>query len=276
MKKKKRHVISDKLPVLAAIIFAAVGMLLTQTGAMTLSRILHGVMPFFSADTNPVVVVLIGALALFLYKLWYKPEYTGSVVYSEYKKAWVLIVAYILFLAFEVVELVIKHEPYKLTMNGFCIAVFAGVLEETVFRGLMIPVMMRKKKNIAVALFVSSGVFGLVHGGNLFAGADPGYTLVQVGSSFLVGVVFGGLYLMSGNILIPMAFHMLHDIVAVGVQSMVTENGVIKASVTPQALLEELPLVIVCTFVIIFIFLKKNREVIYSVWNKKWKDDSEQ
>ena len=272
MKKKRQHKLSDKLPVLAAIIFCIIGLVGTQGGTFILSRILHIVMPFFPADTNPIVVILIGALALFLYKLWYKPEYTGSVVYSEYRKVWFLIAGYVLFFAIEALKLVIKHETYKLTFNGFCMAVFAGVLEEAVFRGLMIPVMMRKKKNIAVAIFVSSGIFGLVHGGNVFAGADPGHTLLQVGSSFMLGIVLGGMYLFSGNVLIPMAVHVIHDILAIGVQSMVTEEGIIKASVTPGTLLEELPLILLFIFTIVFIFLKKNRETVYSVWDKKWKD----
>ena len=271
MKKERQHKLSDKLPVLAAIIFCIIGMIGTQVGTLIISTVLHIVIPFFPKNTNPVVVIIFGALALILYKLWYKPEYTGSVVYSEYRKVWFLIAGYVLFLAVEAIELVIKHETYKLTMNGFCMAIFAGVLEETVFRGLMIPVMMRKKKNIAVALFVSSGVFGLVHGANAFVGADPGYTLLQVGSSFLVGIVMGGLYLISGNVLIPMTFHVLHDILAIGVQSIVTEEGMIKASVTPEALISEIPLILLCTFTIVFIFLKKNKETIYSIWDKKWK-----
>ena len=271
MKKKRQHKLSDKLPVLAAIIFCIIGMLGTQVGTLIISKVLHIVMPHFPADTNPIAVIAFGTLALILYKLWYKPEYTGSVVYSEYRKVWFLIAGYFLFLAYEIIEIVIKHETYKLSLVGFCMALFAGVLEETVFRGLMIPVMMRKKKNIAVALFVSSGIFGLVHGANVFAGADPGHTLLQVGSAFLTGIVLGGLYLVSGNVLIPIAFHVLHDILALGIQSMVTEEGIITASVTPEALLEEIPLILLCAFTIIFIFLKKNRESVYSVWDKKWK-----
>lgn len=271
MKKKMQHKLTDKLPVLAAIIFCIVGMLVTQVGALLFSRLLNIAVPIFPKDTNPIVIVLIAALTLFLYKLWYKPEYTGSVVYSEYRKIWFLVAGYVLFLGYEIIGILIHHETYKLTMNGFCMAIFAGVLEETVFRGLMIPVMMRSKKNIAVAIFVSSAVFGLVHGANVFVGADPGHTLLQVGSSFLAGIVFGGMYLISGNVLFPMVFHVLHDIVAIGIVSQVTEEGLINSSVTSSSLIEEIPLVLLCAFTIVFIFLKKNQETINSVWDKKWK-----
>ena len=139
----------------------------------------------------------------------------------------------------------------------------------------MIPVMMRKKRNIAAALFVSSGVFGLVHGTNIFVGADPLHTLIQVVTSFMLGIVLGGMFLFSGNIIVPIAIHTIHDILAIGVQSAVTEEGVVTASVTVQTLIEDAALVLLFAFVIYFIFNRKNKEAIHSVWDKKWKIDSD-
>ncbi len=269
--KKINHKLANKIPVLAAIIFAVVGLLATQVTTFGLSTIIHRFLPVFPEQTNPIVVVAVAFLALFLYKLWFRPEYTGSVVYSEYKKVWVLLAAYALFFAYGVTELVISHEPYKLTFNGFCMALFAGTLEEVVFRGYMIPVMMRKKKSIAVALFVSSGVFGLVHGANGLAGAGFGITVLQVFTSFALGIVLGGMYLLSGNLLIPIAIHTIHDILAIGMQGAVTETGVMKTTVTAATLLAQIPLVILLTVTLLFIFNKKNMETIYSVWEKKWK-----
>ena len=275
MKKKRPHKLSDKLPVLAAFIFCIIGVLGTQLVSWVLSRVLHFAMPFVSADTNPIAVLGVGVLALFLYKLWYKPEYTGAVVYSEYRKVWVVVAAYAVFFIYEIICLVMEHETYRLTVNGFCTALYAGVLEETVYRGFMIPVMMRKKRNIAAALFVSSGVFGLVHGTNIFVGADPLHTLIQVVTSFMLGIVLGGMFLFSGNIIVPIAIHTIQDILAIGVQSAVTEEGVVTTSVTVQTLIEDAALVLLFAFVIYFIFKRKNKEAIHSVWDKKWKADSD-
>ena len=69
MKKKRQHKLSDKLPVLAAFIFCIIGVLGTQLVSWVLSRVLHFAMPFVSADTNPIAVLGVGVLALFLYKL---------------------------------------------------------------------------------------------------------------------------------------------------------------------------------------------------------------
>ena len=115
--------------------------------------------------------------------------------------------------------------------------------------------MMRKKRNIAAAIFVSSGVFGLVHGTNIFVGADPLHTLIQVVTSFMLGIVLGGMFLFSGNIIVPIAIHTIHDILAIGVQSAVTEEGVVTASVTVQTLIEDAALVLLFAFVIYFIFI---------------------
>ena len=271
MKKVRQHKLSDKLPVLAAIILCIIGLIVTQLVTFLLSTLLHFVIPVFPANANPIIVLGVGFLALFLFKLWYKPEYSGSVVYSEYGKVWILLIGYVLFFGYGVLDMVMKHETYKLTLTAFCMALFAGVLEETVFRGLLIPVMMRKKKNLAVALFVSSAIFALTHGANIFVGADPGYTLVQVGSSFLLGVFLGATYLLSGNIIIPIAIHVIHDILALGVQSKVTEQGVITASVTAKTFIEEIPVLLLCIFTIIIVFQKKNRDTISSIWDKKWK-----
>ena len=88
-------------------------------------------------------------------------------------------------------------------------------------------------------------------------------------------IVLGGMFLFSGNIIVPIAIHTIHDILAIGVQSAVTEEGVVTASVTVQTLIEDAALVLLFAFVIYFIFNRKNKEAIHSVWDKKWKIDSD-
>lgn len=114
-----------------------------------------------------------------------------------------------------------------------------------------------------------------MHGTNIFVGADPLHTLIQVVTSFMLGIVLGGMFLFSGNIIVPIAIHTIHDILAIGVQSAVTEEGVVTASVTVQTLIEDAALVLLFAFVIYFIFNRKNKEAIHSVWDKKWKIDSD-
>jgi hypothetical protein len=45
--------------------------------------------------------------------------------------------------------------------------------------------------------------------------------------------------------------------------------------VTVQTLIEDAALVLLFAFVIYFIFNRKNKEAIHSVWDKKWKIDSD-
>ncbi|MDO5426783.1 MAG: CPBP family intramembrane metalloprotease [Coriobacteriia bacterium] len=54
-----------------------------------------------------------------------------------------------------------------------------GFVEEITFRGMIIPNFMRiynRSKGIWLSLFVSAGIFGLIHLANIFAGADFGTT----------------------------------------------------------------------------------------------------
>lgn len=80
------------------------------------------------------------------------------------------------------------------------VAVFAGIGEELVFRGLLQPALYRATKNIHVAIWVSAILFSALH--MQFMGFVP---------RMLLGALFGYLYYWSGNLAVPMFAHFVNN-----------------------------------------------------------------
>jgi membrane protease YdiL (CAAX protease family) len=83
------------------------------------------------------------------------------------------------------------------------LALMAGVAEEALFRGLL-------QEGLAgplgwlPALLLASALFGVVHW-------LTGLYALLAGA---VGLYLGGLYLLTGNLLVPIVVHALYDVVA--------------------------------------------------------------
>ena len=82
-----------------------------------------------------------------------------------------------------------------------CLAV--GLFEETVFRGVIFPLILRRMKDdrmgIFLAIVISSVLFGAVHLVNLLSGFNPAVFL-QVGYSTLIGAMCAMVMLLTRNV----------------------------------------------------------------------------
>jgi membrane protease YdiL (CAAX protease family) len=85
------------------------------------------------------------------------------------------------------------------------ICITAGVCEETLFRGFLLHYLyvFPWTLNLTVALVISSAIFGLNH---LYGGISG------VVSSAVTGFLFGLLFLLTGNLLLPMVLHAVTDL----------------------------------------------------------------
>jgi membrane protease YdiL (CAAX protease family) len=83
------------------------------------------------------------------------------------------------------------------------IAILAGVAEEFLFRGVM-QVGLGRVLPDGLALTITSVAFGLAHF------LTPTYALL----AFLAGAYLGALFLLQGNLLVPMVAHALYDFIA--------------------------------------------------------------
>ena len=94
-----------------------------------------------------------------------------------------------------------------LALHVLCV----GVLEELAFRGVLLPLLLRRfgatARGMWKSVLLSSVIFGFVHLVNLIEGAGVAATLMQVGYSILTGALCAVLLLRTGNLGYCMVFH---------------------------------------------------------------------
>ena len=108
-------------------------------------------------------------------------------------------------------EYFIKPEPlFLLTVILFPFS--TGLLEEVVFRGLVLKVLLRKtggtKKGIIKAFIISAVFFGVVHSIHLFW-TTPLDVLFSVTFAMAGGMLLGAVYLRTKTLIVPILLHSL-------------------------------------------------------------------
>ncbi|WP_158580719.1 CPBP family intramembrane glutamic endopeptidase [Cellulomonas rhizosphaerae] len=91
------------------------------------------------------------------------------------------------------------------------LGVLVGFNEELTSRGLFLTGLRSSTREVWVAL-LSSLLFGLMHGVNIFLGQSVGETAVQVGQAFLQGLVFYILRRVTGSLIWAMPLHGAWDV----------------------------------------------------------------
>ncbi len=90
-----------------------------------------------------------------------------------------------------------------------------GLFEELVFRGYIFMMILERRRSnrrgIFFAVILSSALFGLIHLINIFGGADPFATLLQVGYSFLVGGMCAVVLLRTGSLWYSILLHAIYN-----------------------------------------------------------------
>lgn len=88
-----------------------------------------------------------------------------------------------------------------------------GLMEEIIFRALMQPMILDsfKKRGELFGVLLTSALFGAWHLLNLFGGANVGATFLQVGYSFLMGMMLSAVVIKTGNVWTSVFLHALFD-----------------------------------------------------------------
>lgn len=92
--------------------------------------------------------------------------------------------------------------------------ILVGFSEELVFRGIVLPIFIEKKK-VLPALLISSLAFSLLHAVNILGGTTLLGTLTQLFLTFIFGLVFSCMALQVRNIIPLMIFHFSWDFVLI-------------------------------------------------------------
>jgi len=116
-----------------------------------------------------------------------------------------------------------------------------GLFEEFAFRGVLLPLVLEKRrgstKQIFWATVLSSAVFGLVHLVNLAVGSDPFSVILQIGYSFLIGGMCAVVLLRTKCIWLCVILHTLFDFCGYLLPTLGNENHWDIVTVTITAVL---------------------------------------
>ncbi|MCR5129425.1 MAG: CPBP family intramembrane metalloprotease [Lachnospiraceae bacterium] len=148
----------------------------------------------------------------------------------------------------------------------------AGILEELIFRLLIITVFLwkrRETKQLYLAWIVSTVIFALAHGGNILYGAGIGVSVMQVFSALAMGSAFGMLFLRTRHILPGMILHTLHDIIALSEVGATDESGLITHGITPASVVDLLLVIAMGIYLAYYYSREEETEKMLVIWRKK-------
>ena len=118
-------------------------------------------------------------------------------------------------------------QPWYQIVYGLFAVFGVGFREECIYRATIQNVLAKKYvnsvKGIWITVMISSIIFGLSHAPNLFFGVAPLAVLIQIVKASTVGLLFGAVYLRSGNIWVLILVHALTDTVSLA-QSIFLQN----------------------------------------------------
>lgn len=115
--------------------------------------------------------------------------------------------------------------PTLLT-SVFLTSVLVGFSEELLFRGIVLPIFMEKRKIIPTIL-ISSLCFSLFHIVNPLGGTSIFGTLIQLFLTLIFGIIFSCMFLQIKNIIPLMIFHFFWDFVLVSQSTTNANTGFI-------------------------------------------------
>lgn len=214
-----------------------------------------------------------GLLVLLIHKWWFSPEYEGDLWGGDIRCS--LYVGLLFLLIIWIPSIVIEGMRGTLGMpsiNAIGISLMAGCCEEAAFRGLPASYLMRqwnKEKQVLATVLFTSAIFGLIHAFNLVAGADPKSTALQVFTSFCTGIIFCAVYLRTGNLLVTIIIHTLHDIVSMTDTSMYVSDGVL-AEIPLMDWVINIAQAFVLAIVGFYLIRPAMRKDIVALWAEKW------
>ncbi len=107
-------------------------------------------------------------------------------------------------------------EPLVTVLLFIVFTISISLFEEFIFRGIILHIMMEKwgktKQGIFQALLYSALLFAAFHGLNAFSGSSFLATGLQIGYSFLTGMLFGYVYLQTKSIWYAVILHTIYNI----------------------------------------------------------------
>lgn len=171
-----------------------------------------------------LVLVTLAAVLLTRLHLWKAVGFRALAAPRDLRLYWLPFIAVLVNLAFGIAHMSVGRVAFYALLAGL-----VGFVEEVFFRGLILRAI--APQGLWKAAIISSILFGLVHSLNVLAGANPLYTLLQVGYALAIGFGFAAVTLRTGAIWPLVIIHALIDFT-----SFLASNGISASSVTTIAM----------------------------------------
>ena len=262
--KSRKHVLCEKAPLVAMILAAALALvLLTIPGLLGLPKAAENL-------TSSVLAVLF----MIAYTRWFAPEFKGVFKTSHLATglAFVWLAFAFKFFGAYFVNLVDSGFYFKPTVIALAMAIAAGFYEETIFRGVTVPIGMRyfkSEKRVGILVLISALVFGLMHIGNIANGASIQMGIAQGVATTFAGIFFIAVFLRTGNILIPIFMHGIFDYMCF-VTDPTLENGIMANDVATSALILAVLVDVIAGIWGLYLLRPAKRAEIHAIWDDKW------
>ena len=209
--KKREHKILDHT-IISYFLLVIFVQLIDEGLGIRIDRLIGNYIPGYTFETMGVggtvdVAMGIGVagaalLAALLFKLWFRPDFNGCLQKDGLKEGLLMLLP---FLVIHYTGSIVSW--ITLGTGSMAIALIRamapGFGEEVMYRGLGVANYMRKIQSggqIKVIFWLSSVVFGLVHLMNILAGGDTMAVIIQAIYATGVGMLFGAVYLRTGNL----------------------------------------------------------------------------
>ena len=262
--KSRKHVLCEKAPLAAMLLTAVLAMLLLSIpGLLGLPKV-----------TESLASSVLAVLFMIAYTKWFAPEFKGVFRTSHLATgvAFVWLAFAFKFFGAYFAGLASSGFYFKPTVTALAMAIAAGFYEETIFRGVTVPVGMRyikSEKRVGILVLISALVFGLMHIGNIINGASIQMGIVQGVATTFAGIFFIAVYLRTGNILIPIFMHGIFDYMCF-VTDPTLENGIMANDVAVSALIPAVLVDVIAGIWGLYLLRPAKRAEIHAIWDDKW------
>lgn len=163
-------------------------------------------------------IQIISRLGFFIFALYYiHKEELSTLSFKRLRINALLILPFLLLCFSNYFVALVQNSPKISSSTEFMIQsisvyAFTALNEELVFRGVLFP-LFKKKYSTFISMLYSSFIFGTIHLLNINSLASIPYILIQVLYCFALGMLFSFLYMHTENILIPILFHFLFNVI---------------------------------------------------------------
>lgn len=275
-KKVKTHKILNH-PILGYFLLALFASLIASVFSEIIDDILLAafIPGYAPAGAKPGSVVGVGAavgslVAMLIHKRHFRPDFQGCLVKENFLSGMKMVIP---FVVLHVIGSIVSIAICGISNVGraLLMATAPGFMEETMFRGLGVSNYMRTikdEKKIPVIFWLSSLVFGLTHLGNILAGADPLTSVIQAIYACGVGLLFGAVYLRTGNLWPTIIAHTIVDWAELCRADLGSTGGVMKGMILGDWI--TIAVGIAAGVLGVYLMRKEKRGEVMEVWNRRW------